>query len=187
MIEAGQRIPTVDLFVLGDNGPEKVSSDALFGGKRVALFWMPGAFTRTCSARHLPGYLEHLYALKAAGVDDVMCLSANDVFVLTAWADMHDANGKVSMISNGCLSFTRAARLGLISSRLVRNRERVTVCEMAQGRWLSEFLVLLGGRQVPCVSPRSITWPGHDASAARLLSDSVTLRLPSESLSANAA
>ncbi len=111
MIEVGHKIPAVDLFVLGDDGPQSVSSGSLFAGKQVALFGVPGAFTRTCSARHLPGYVEQLAALKAAGVDEVICLSTNDVFVLAAWSEASGADGKISMVSDGCLNFTRAAGL----------------------------------------------------------------------------
>ncbi|MGH1480319.1 MAG: peroxiredoxin [Geminicoccales bacterium] len=110
-IDVGQKIPNVELFILEDGGPKAVSTDALFGGKRVALFGVPGAFTRTCSAKHLPGFVQHADALKAAGIDEVMCLSTNDVFVLDAWGRAHDADGKVVMVSDGLLSFTRAAGL----------------------------------------------------------------------------
>ena len=111
MIEVGQKIPTVDLFLLKDGGPSVITSDELFGGKRVAMFGVPGAFTRTCSAKHLPGFVDHADALKEAGIDEVMCLSTNDVFVLAAWAEMHGAEGKISMVSDGCLNFTHATGL----------------------------------------------------------------------------
>lgn len=110
-IEAGQKVPKVDVFLLEDGSPKAVSTDLLFGGRRIALFGVPGAFTRTCSAKHLPGFVEHADALKAAGIDEVMCLSTNDVFVLDAWGRAYDANGKVTMVSDGLLSFTRAAGL----------------------------------------------------------------------------
>lgn len=111
MIEVGQTIPTVELFVLSEDGPKSISSDTLFGGKRVALFGVPGAFTRTCSAKHLPGFIAHSQAMRAAGIDEIMCLSTNDVFVLTAWGEQYDAEGTVSMVSDGCMNFTRAAGL----------------------------------------------------------------------------
>jgi peroxiredoxin len=110
-IDTGQKIPDVELFVLEDGGSKAVSTDTLFGGRRIALFGVPGAFTRTCSAKHLPGFVQHADALKAAGIDLVMCLSTNDVFVLDAWARAYNANGKVSMVSDGLLSFTRSAGL----------------------------------------------------------------------------
>lgn len=111
MLEAGRKFPTVDLFVLRDGGPVSVVSDDVMRGRRIALFGVPGAFTRTCSAKHLPGFIQHADAMKAAGIDEVMCLSTNDVFVLTAWADQFGAGDKVSMISDGALNFTRAAGL----------------------------------------------------------------------------
>ena len=110
-IKVGDKITTVELFRMGDDGPEAVSSDELFSGRRITLFGVPGAFTRTCSARHLPGFVEHADAIKAKGVDEVMCLAVNDVAVLTAWSREHSAEGKVTMIGDGCLNFTRAAGL----------------------------------------------------------------------------
>lgn len=111
MLDVGQSIPQVDLFILKENAPESISSEDLLSGKRVALFGVPGAYTRTCSASHFPGYLKHSEALKAAGVDEIMCLSTNDVFVLNAWADVFPTDGRILMVGDGCLSFTRAAGL----------------------------------------------------------------------------
>lgn len=111
MIKAGDRIPGVELFRMGDDGPEAVSSHVVFGGKRVALFGVPGAFTRTCSARHLPGFVEQAQAIKAKGIDEIMCLAVNDAAVLAAWSQAHDGAGKVTMVSDGLLNFTRAAGL----------------------------------------------------------------------------
>lgn len=107
MIEVGQRIPNLELFTLTEDGPAGIMSDALFGGKRIALFGVPGAFTRTCSAKHFPGFVEKSDAIKAAGIDDIMCLSTNDVFVLAAWAETFGTGTKVSMVSDGCHNFTR--------------------------------------------------------------------------------
>lgn len=110
-IKVGDRIPAVKMFRMGADGPEPVSSDVLFNGKRVALFGVPGAFTRTCSAKHLPGFVAHADAIKAKGIDEVMCLAVNDAAVLAAWSREHGADGKVAMIGDGCLNFTRAAGL----------------------------------------------------------------------------
>ena len=96
---------------MGADGPEPVSSDLLFNSKRVALFGVPGAFTRTCSAKHLPGFVTHADAIKAKGIDEVICLAVNDAAVLAAWSREHGADGKVAMIGDGCLNFTRAAGL----------------------------------------------------------------------------
>lgn len=111
MIKVGDRVPSVELFVLKDGGPAAVSADALFAGRRVAMFGVPGAFTRTCSAKHFPGFVEQADAIRAAGVDEIFCLSTNDVFVLTAWAATFAAENKVSVVSDGPMHFTRAAGL----------------------------------------------------------------------------
>lgn len=108
-IGAGDRIPDAEVFVLEDGGPKGVSARELMAGKRVALFGVPGAFTRTCSAQHLPGFVSNADALKAKGIDEIMCLSVNDVFVLAAWAREHAADASVTMVSDGSLNFTRAA------------------------------------------------------------------------------
>lgn len=110
-IKVGDRIPALEVFRLGADGPEPVSSETLFRGKRIALFGVPGAFTRTCSAKHLPGFVTHADAIKSKGIDEVMCLAVNDAAVLTAWSREHGADGKVAMIGDGCLNFTRAAGL----------------------------------------------------------------------------
>jgi len=110
-ITTGERIPKVDLFVMTADGPGPISSDDLFGGKRVALFGVPGAFTRTCSAKHLPGFVSGADALKAKGVDEVVCLSVNDAFVMAAWGREHGAEDKVTMVGDGGLAFTRGAGL----------------------------------------------------------------------------
>lgn len=110
-IKVGERISGLELFRMGDDGPEPVSSDVLFKGRRIALFGVPGAFTRTCSARHLPGFVAHADALKAKGIEEVMCLAVNDAAVLAAWSREHGADGKVAMIGDGGLNFTRAVGL----------------------------------------------------------------------------
>jgi peroxiredoxin len=110
-IAAGHKIPTVDVFMLKNGAPRAVSTGVLFGSRCIALFGVPGAFTRTCSAKHLPGFVQHAGSLKAAGIDELMCLSTNDVFVLDAWARAHEAKGKVAMVSDGLLNFTRATGL----------------------------------------------------------------------------
>ena len=110
-IKVGDRVPSMELFQQTADGPAPVSSNDLFGGRRVALFGVPGAFTRTCSARHLPGFVGNADALKAKGIDEVMCLAVNDAAVMDAWAKQHGAEGKVSMVSDGSLNFTRYAGL----------------------------------------------------------------------------
>lgn len=110
-IQAGDRVPQGRLTVMGGNGPESISSDELFAGKKVVLFSVPGAFTPTCSARHLPGFVENAEALRAKSVDTVACMAVNDVFVMSAWGRSAGADGKVMMLADGNGEYTRA--LGL--------------------------------------------------------------------------
>ena len=112
-IKIGDKIPSVTLRYLTPEGPKGVSSDEFFAGKKVALFAVPGAFTRTCSQRHLPGYVTHAAELKAKGVDTIACLSANDHFVMGAWGKEHGADDKVVMLGDGSGDFTRAIGLEL--------------------------------------------------------------------------
>ena len=85
-IKVGERIPSATLTRASAEGPQPVSTDDYFAGRKIALFSVPGAFTPTCSARHLPGFIERADELKAKGVDEVACVSVNDAFVLQAWA-----------------------------------------------------------------------------------------------------
>ena len=112
-IKAGDRIPSVTLMKMGPDGPQPVSSDDLFAGKTVAFFGVPGAFTPTCSAKHLPGFVENAEALTAKGVDSIVCTSVNDVFVMSAWAKDQNTGDKVEMVADGDAAFTKAAGLEL--------------------------------------------------------------------------
>ena len=112
-IQVGEKIPTVTLTRMGENGPEPISTDDLFAGKKVVLFAVPGAFTPTCSARHLPSFLEHADALKAKGVDEIVCASVNDIFVMQAWGQNQQADGKVIMLADGDAMLTKALGLEL--------------------------------------------------------------------------
>jgi peroxiredoxin len=112
-IKVGDKIPAVTLRYLGPDGVTAVSSEEFFGGKKVVLFGLPGAYTRTCSSRHLPGYVANAAALKAKGVDTVACLSVNDAFVMNAWGKEHGAPDKVVMLGDGSAEFTRAIGLDL--------------------------------------------------------------------------
>lgn len=111
-IRIGDPIPHVDLFELGEDGaPRPTPADQTFGGKRVLLFAVPGAFTRTCSAKHLPGFVAYADEIRSRGIDEIACVSVNDAMVLAAWGREHGAGGKVRMLSDGLGEFTRA--LGL--------------------------------------------------------------------------
>lgn len=108
MISVGQKIPSVTIKMATAEGGAEVDPSVLFAGKKVVMFSLPGAFTSTCSTKHLPGYLAKLPELKAAGVDLVACLSVNDAAVMKAWAEQHDALGKIVMLADGSAHFTRA-------------------------------------------------------------------------------
>ena len=114
-IQIGDKIPSVTLGAAGPDGPKPVTTDEVFAGKTVALFAVPGAFTPTCSARHLPGYVDNRADLAAKGVDTVACLSVNDAFVMGAWAKANDLNGTddIVMLADGNGDFTRSVGLAL--------------------------------------------------------------------------
>jgi peroxiredoxin len=116
-IQVGDKVPAVSLRVLTSEGPKEVTSDELFAGKRVAFFAVPGAFTPTCSLRHLPGYVDKAEALKAKGVDTIACVSVNDAFVMGAWGKDQKAEDKVMMLADGSGDFTRAVGLELDATR----------------------------------------------------------------------
>ncbi len=108
MIAVGQKIPSVTIKQATPEGGADVDPAALFAGKKVILFSLPGAFTPTCSQKHLPGYVRELPQLKAKGVDLVACLSVNDAFVMKAWAEANDALGKIVMLADGAATFSKA-------------------------------------------------------------------------------
>jgi peroxiredoxin len=108
MISQGQKIPSVTIKHATPEGPAEVDPSQLFAGKKVVIFSLPGAFTPTCSAKHLPGYVEKLPELKSQGVDIVACLSVNDAWVMKAWAEQHNALGKITMLADGQGLFSKA-------------------------------------------------------------------------------
>lgn len=110
-IKVGDRIPAVTLMRWGANGPEAVSTEALFKGKKVALFGVPGAFTPKCSEAHLPGFVKQADAIKAKGVDAIVCTAVNDVFVMHAWGKDQAVGDKVAMVADGDAALTKAAGL----------------------------------------------------------------------------
>jgi len=112
-IKPGDSIPSVTLHVMGKNGPEDISTDDIFKGKKVALFGLPGAFTPTCSAQHLPGFFSNADALKSKGVDSIVCLAVNDVFVMDAWGKDQGIGDTIMMAADGAAAFTKAAGLEL--------------------------------------------------------------------------
>ena len=108
MISKGEKIPSVTIKQATPEGGSDVDPAQLFAGKKVVMFSLPGAFTPTCSAKHLPGYVAKLGELKSQGVDLVACLSVNDAWVMKAWAEAHDALGKITMLADGGGAFSKA-------------------------------------------------------------------------------
>ena len=113
MIEVGHKIPSITIKQATPEGPAEVNPAELFAGKNVIMFSLPGAFTPTCSQKHLPGYVKELDALKAKGVDMVACLSVNDAWVMKAWAEEHKALGKIVMLADGNAEFSKALGIEL--------------------------------------------------------------------------
>jgi len=112
-IKVGDKVPQVTLRNVTPEGIKEITPDELFGGKKVVLFAVPGAYTRTCSQRHLPSYVGNAAALTAKGVDTIACVAVNDAFVMNAWGKEHGTEGKVMMLGDGNADFTRAMGLEL--------------------------------------------------------------------------
>jgi peroxiredoxin len=110
-IKVGDKIPSVSLKHMDKDGMQTVNTDDLFKGKKVVLFALPGAFTPTCSAKHLPGFVQNAEALKKKGVDTIACLSVNDAFVMDAWGKAQNAGDKVLMLADGNADFSKAVGL----------------------------------------------------------------------------
>ena len=116
-IKVGDRIPSATLTKATPEGPQAVSTDDYFKGRKVALFAVPGAFTPTCSAKHLPGFVDKAADLKAKGVDEIACTAVNDAFVLGAWSGKGGADGKVTMLADGNGAFAKALGLTMDASK----------------------------------------------------------------------
>jgi peroxiredoxin len=111
-IQVGDRLPEATLVKATPDGPQPLASGDYFKGRRIALFSVPGAFTPTCSAKHLPGFVERAGDLKAKGVDEIACVSVNDAFVMQAWGESAGVADKVTMLADGNGDFAKA--LGLV-------------------------------------------------------------------------
>jgi glutaredoxin/glutathione-dependent peroxiredoxin len=116
-IKVGDKVPSATLMEMQEGGPKPVKTDDFFAGKKVVVFALPGAFTPTCSAKHVPGFVQNADALKAKGVDEIACVSVNDAFVMGAWGKDQKADGKVHMLADGNGDFTRAMGLEMDGSR----------------------------------------------------------------------
>ena len=115
-INVGDRLPDVTLTVATPDGPEQTTTGEFFAGRRVALFAVPGAYTPTCSARHLPSYVDKASDLKAKGVDEIACISVNDPFVMSAWGKA-DGSSDITMLADGNGAFADAVGLSMDASK----------------------------------------------------------------------
>ncbi len=116
-LKVGDKVPSATFTVWGESGPGPLSTDDLFKGKTVALFALPGAFTPTCSAKHVPGFKAHAAEFRAKGVDTIACVSVNDVFVMKAWGENQGVGDDVLMLADGNGDFTRAVGLEMDGSK----------------------------------------------------------------------
>jgi peroxiredoxin len=110
-IKVGDRIPAATLFRLGDSGPEPISTGDYFAGRKIVAFGLPGAFTPTCSGKHVPGFLAHADAFKARGVDAIACISVNDAFVMGAWGKDQGVGDRIDMLGDGAAELATAMGL----------------------------------------------------------------------------
>ncbi len=113
MIKIGDKIPDIGFKIMGKNGPNNISADQLFTNKKTVIFSLPGAFTPTCSAKHLPGFIENADKIKGMGVDNIACTAVNDAFVMGAWGEYKNTGDKVMMLADGSATWVNAIGLGL--------------------------------------------------------------------------
>jgi glutaredoxin/glutathione-dependent peroxiredoxin len=115
-IKVGDKMPAGTLTLITNDGPQKISAEEFFKGKKVVLFSVPGAFTPTCDAKHLPGFVEKAGDLRSKGVETVACIAVNDAFVMKAWGKSQNCDGKVQMIADGNAEYTKALGLEMDAS-----------------------------------------------------------------------
>ena len=144
-IKVGDKLPSATFTTFGPDGPGPLTTDELFAGKTVALFALPGAFTPTCSAKHLPGYKTHAGDLKAKGVDAIACVSVNDVFVMKAWGEDQGVGDDVLMLADGNGDFTRAVGLDFDGSRFGMGQRSQRYSLIAKDGVVTELNVEQGG------------------------------------------
>lgn len=111
-LSVGDKLPEATFFTMTDDGPGELKTSEVFGGKKIALFAVPGAYTPTCHTKHLPGFLAHVDEFKAKGCDAVVCITVNDLFVTKAWAESTGATGKIQVLADSAAEFTNAAGMG---------------------------------------------------------------------------
>ena len=155
-IQVGEKLPDATFAVMGAEGPEQKSTADVFGGRKVVLFAVPGAFTPTCHKGHMPGFVQHTDEIKAKGVDAVACTSVNDVFVMDAWAKESGASGKIEMLADGSADF--AKKLGL----------ELDLAERGLGMRSQRYSMLVEDGVVKSVNVEAAP-PDHDVSSAKTM------------------
>jgi peroxiredoxin len=115
-LKVGDKLPSITLKTMTDDGPKTITTDEIFAGKKAILFALPGAFTPGCSMKHVPGYVRNYESIMEKGVDVIACLSVNDAFVMGAWAKDQQAEGKVLMLADGNADFTKAVGMTMDGS-----------------------------------------------------------------------
>ncbi len=140
-IKIGDTVPDAVLMKMTDAGPAPVSSAELFGGRTVALFSVPGAFTPTCSAKHLPGYIDNADAMRAKGVDEVVGISVNDAFVMGAWGEAAGVGDKVTLLADGNGDFVEALGLTMDGSRFGMGKRGQRFSMLVRDRVVAELNV----------------------------------------------
>ena len=143
-IKVGDRLPQANFMTPGEKGPEPVSTDDVFKGKTVALFSVPGAFTPTCDARHLPSFKDAAGDLKAKGVDTIACVSVNDVFVMKAWGKASEADG-IMMLADGNGDFAKATGTELDGSKFGMGHRSQRYSMLVEDGVVKQFNLEAGG------------------------------------------
>ncbi len=144
-IKVGDKVPQATFTTWGESGPAPIATDALFGGKTVALFAVPGAFTPTCSAKHVPGFKAHAAEFRAKGVDTIACVSVNDVFVMKAWGADQGVGEDILMLADGNGDFTKAMGLEMDGSKFGMGQRSQRYSFIAKDGVITELNVEQGG------------------------------------------
>jgi len=144
-IKIGDKLPQASFMTMGEDGPKPVTTDELCAGQTMALFAVPGAFTPTCSAKHMPSFKDNFEAIKAKGVDVIACTSVNDVFVMGAWAEAEGVSGDIVMLADGNAAFAKALGLELDASGFGMGERSQRYSMLVKDGVISELNVEEGG------------------------------------------
>ncbi len=144
-IKVGDTLPTATFMTMTAEGPRPITTDEIFKGKKVAVFALPGAFTPTCSAKHLPGFRDHAADFKSKGVDSIVCISVNDVFVMGAWAKDQNVGDTVTLLADGNGDFTSAIGLEMDGSKFGMGKRSQRYSMIVDDRVVKSLNVEEGG------------------------------------------